>query len=243
MQIPNITTNTKLPIKTHALTICQMRKFQISKSQSPKYPITSNRIISKFAHEATSSSSSPSTPKTIEQPQSLSSSGNDSVLNAVDGDADGIDDKSLTNGKGDDSVAESASYQNADIIRTSHASNSDAEYENTMQNKAESNGLNGSKSNVSDAATSAVDATTNNNNVAKCELVNGNANEAAKKSDDNLNAAASKDQLYDVPVGEFHIYPSLSHSITITLCPSRAHLSFHSLYISDVQHENLHSIR
>lgn len=59
------------------------------------------------------------------------------------------------------------------------------------------NGLNGSASSST---------ANNNNNIAKSELINGNDIEAAKNSTghDNLNAA-SKDELYDVPVGEFRI--------------------------------------
>ncbi|XP_031625583.1 amphiphysin isoform X2 [Contarinia nasturtii] len=185
------------PIKLNSATV---------NNSYPETNALTNGGGSSNGNSPTSSGSSPSSPKA--QPQSLSSSGNESVLNAVDVDADGIDDKSLTNGKTDEDAIES--YQNAEIIRTSHASNSDAEYENTMKITSESNGLNGSNSSVTttDAANTAtaaaaavvvVDATTNNNNVAKCELVNGKSNEAAK-SDDNLNAA-SKDQLYDVPVG------------------------------------------
>lgn len=138
--------------------------------------------------EATSSSSSPSSPK--EQPQSLSSSsGNESLsIAAVVG--DGINNTSLTNGKNDDTEP---SYQNTDDMRTSQASN-DVDYENTVQTDTRSNGLNGSanSSTVSD-----------NNNVVKNELVNGNSTDAAEKSTEIVSAnTANKEELYDVPVGE-----------------------------------------
>lgn len=164
-----------------------------------------------FAHAATSSSA-PSSPK--EQPQSLSSSGNDSETNAADGESADLDnnDKSLTNGKSA-TITDSAdtgnaepSYQNNAVVAAVRASRAnashDAEYENTA-NTSESNGLNGSAS-----GSIAVNNNNNNNNAAAAsELVNGNATDAAKK----LSAdAASKEQLYDVPVGEwFAIYPPL----------------------------------
>lgn len=146
-------------------------------------------IIAKLHTEATSSSCSPSSPK--EQPQSLSSSsGNESLSNAVAG--DGIDNKSLTNGKTDDTEPP---YQNADALRTSQATSNDVDYENAVQTDIRSNGSNG------DANSSTV---SDNNNVVKNELVNGNSTDADKKlmENDSAKAAHNKEELYDVPVGE-----------------------------------------
>lgn len=160
--------------------------------------------IENCVYKATSSTSAPSSPK--QQPQSLSSSGNEDV------EIDGIETSTLTNGKSTENTTES-SYENAVAANRTSRASIDAEYENTVQNTvAETNGLNGSASSSS---------TTNNNNIAKSELTNGNGNgntndngnatDAAKRSSVNDHSnAASKDELYDVPVGEFRIY-TISH--------------------------------
>lgn len=116
----------------------------------------------------------------------------------------------MTNGKSTENTTES-SYENAVATNRTSRASIDAEYENTVT-VAETNGLNGSACSSS---------TTNNNNIAKSELTNGNGNgntndndnatDAVKRSSVNDHSnAASKDELYDVPVGEFRIY-TISH--------------------------------
>lgn len=130
------------------------------------------------------------------------------------------------------------SYQNAGANRTSRASiTNDDDYENTVQNTvtAETNGLNGSASssttvNNNNVAKSEIkselvngngngngngksNGNGNDNATAKANgNGNGNVTDAAKRSSmhDHSNAA-SKDELYDVPVGEFRIYTHLTH--------------------------------
>lgn len=173
--------------------------------------------------EATLSTSAPSSPK--QQPQSLSSSsGNSDVdadadANGDEHDDDGIDNHKpvLTNGKSnglENGAAASAgepSYQNASVMRTPRASSKDADYENTTP---KNNGLNGSASNGLASASAPAATASNNNNNEQSEVVNGNGNgngngnatDADKKSAENGKAnAADKDELYDVPVGEFTV--------------------------------------
>lgn len=96
----------------------------------------------------------------------------------------------------------------------------DDNYENTIQTvTSESNGLNGSANSCTSA---------NNNNNANSELVNGNATDPDKKPTENDNEKSiSKDDLYDVPVGEFPIYIHqtvtlfFSFSLALSLFTSR----------------------
>lgn len=159
-------------------------------------------------------------------------------------DADGLDNHKsvLTNGKSngtENGAADLAepSYQNTVAMRTSRASSNDADYENTTASSATKNGLNGSASNgsasasdaVADAAAAAAAAATaaNNNNIDRSELVNGNGNgnangngngnatDADKKiAEHGKSNAANKDELYDVPVGEFTQSHTFTHNVT-----------------------------
>lgn len=198
-----------------------------------------NNFNKKHACVATLSTSTPSSPK--QQPQSLSSSsGNDSLSNAdvdangdADHDADGIDidhKRVLTNGKSNgtaatengtaaSSVGAEPSYQNTTAIRTSRASsNLDADYENTTKNGLNGS-VNGNGTASADGAAAAAAAAANNNNNDQSELVNGNGNGNATDADKKIaehgkssaNAAGNKDELYDVPVGEFNT-TSVTHT-------------------------------